>query len=293
MRALLRISIVAVLVNGCSSPTEDPPTNATPAAVAAPVLVEIPSAPNQPRHELERARDIARIDLDAIADRGYVRVLVARSGTHFYTYEDAHSGKAIDTGVALARAFSDRTGRTITPVFLETREADLISHLLAGKGDIAANLLLTFARDEQAAFAPPIRTGIRELVVTSANAPLVSLEDIGTRTIHVRQDSDHHASLLRLNEQLRKIDRPIARIALARQPLTDEDLMERVDKGQIPATIVDDYVFERRRAQLPNVVANPDIAVSQDGSLSWVTRKDAPKLRDFLKEFFSTHRLTF
>lgn len=293
MRALLRISMFAVLVNGCSSPTVAPPTNATPAAVSAPAPSEIPPAPNQPRHDRERARDVALLDLDAIAGRGYIRVLVARSGTHFYTSDDAHSGKAVDTGVALARAFSDQTGRKITPVFIETREADLIPHLLAGKGDIAANLLLTFARDEQVAFAPPIRTGIRELVVTSASAPLVSLEDIGSRTIHVRQDSDHHASLLRLNEQLRKIDRPIARIVLARQTVTDEELMDRVNKGQIPATIVDDYVFERRRAQLPNVVANPDIAVSQDGSLSWVARKDAPKLTGFLKEFFSTHRLTF
>jgi len=290
---LLRISILAVLVNGCSSPAEAPPTNATPGAAVAPALIEIQPAPNQPRHEHERARDDARVDLDAIAERGYIRVLVARSGTHFYTHDDAHSGKAVDTGVALARALSQQVGKNVTPVFIETRERDLIPQLLSGNGDVAANLLLTFARDEQVAFAPPIRTGIRELVVTSSSAPLVSLEDIGTRAIHVRQDSDHHASLLRLNEQLRKIDRPIARIVLARPTLTDEELMEQVNKGQIPATIVDDYVFERRRAQLPKVVANPDIAVSQDGSLSWVSRKDAPQLRDFLKEFFSTHRLTF
>ena len=293
MHALLRISIFAVLVNGCSSPAEAPPTTATPAAATTPALIDIPPAPNQRRHERERARDVARIDLDAIAERGYIRVLVARSATHFYTYEDAHSGKAVDAGVALARAISKQLGKNVTPVFIETREPDLIPHLLTGKGDVAANLLLTFARDEQVAFAPPIRTGIRELVVTSASAPLVSLEDIGTRTVHVRQDSDHHASLLRLNEQLRKIDRPIARIVLARNTLTDEELMEQVSKGQIPATIVDDYVFERRRAQLPNVVANPDIAVSQDGSLSWVTRTDAPQLREFLKQFFTAHRLTF
>jgi len=289
MRALLRISIFAVLVNGCSRPNEVPPTNATPVAVAAPALIEIPPAPNQPGHDRERARDVARIDLDAIAERGYIRVLVARSATHFDTHEGAHSGKAVDTGVALARALSQQVGKTVSPVFIETREPDLIPHLLAGKGDVAANLLLTFARDEQVAFAPPIRTGIRELVVTSASAPLVSLEDIGTRTIYVRQHSDHHASLLRLNEQLRKIDRPVARIVLAPPTVTDGQLMERVNDGQIPATIIDDYAL----TPLPNIAVNPDIAVSQDGSLSWVTRKDAPQLRDFLKEFFSTHRLTF
>ena len=229
------------------------------------------------------------LDLDAIAARGYVRVLVARSGLHFYTSEGAHSGKAVDTGVALARALSEKSGKDVTAVFIETREADLIPGLLAGKGDVAANVLLTFARDEQVAFAPPIRTGIREVIVTSASAPLVSLEDVGARTIHVRQDSDHHASLLRLNEQLRKIDRPIAKIVLAPPSVTDEQLTERVNEGKIPATIVDDYAL----VQLPNIAVNRDIAVSQDGSLSWVSRKDSPQLTEFLKEFFSTHKLTF
>ena len=38
---------------------------------------------------------------------------------------------------------------------------------------------------------------------------------------------------------------------------------------------------------------NRDIAVSQDGVLAWVTRKDAPALTSWLKSFFSTHKLTF
>jgi membrane-bound lytic murein transglycosylase MltF len=293
MRSWLLIVIFASVLGGCTGSRDAAPADATPAAAATPALIDIPSSPNQPGDELERAGEVARLDLDEVTRRGYIRVLVARSATHFYTYEGAHSGRTVDAGVALARALSEQAGKNVTPVFIETREPDLIPHLLAGRGDVAANLLLTFARDEQVAFAPPIRTGIRELVVSSASAPLVSLEDVGTRTIHVRKDSDHHASLLRLNEQLRKIDRPIARIELARQTVTDEQLLQRVNDGQIPATIVDDYVFERLRTRLPNVAVNRDIAVSQDGSLSWVSRKDAPKLTEFLKEFFSTHRLTF
>lgn len=289
MQAWWRLTICAVLMSGCSSPREAAPANASPEPVAAPALTEIRPAPNQLASKLERAGDVALLDLDAIVERGHIRVLVARSGVHFHTYEEAHSGKAVDTGVALARALSGRSGRPVTPIFIDTREADLIPHLLSGKGDVAANLLLTFARDEQVAFAPPILTGIRELVVTAASAPLVSLEDVGTRSIHVRQDSDHHASMLRLNEQLRKIDRPIARIVLALPTVTDQHLIDGVNNGKIAATIVYDYEFR----PLPSVAVNRDVAVSQDGSLSWVSRKDAPKLTEFMKEFFSTHKLTF
>lgn len=288
MRTWPVLAICAV-ISACSGSPEPAPANATPAAVVTPPLIDIPRSPNQLGSKLERGGKLEHLDLDAIADRGYLRVLVARSDLHFYTYEDAHSGKAVDTGVALARVLSVKTGKRVTPVFIETGEVDLIPQLLTGKGDVAANLLLTFARDEQVAFAPPVRTGIREQIVTAASAPLVSLEDVGTRTVHVRQDSDHHTSMLRLNEQLRSIDRPIARIVLAQPNVTDGRLMERVNRGEIPATIVFDYELRT----LPNIHVNRDVAVSQDGSLSWVSRKDAPKLAEFMKEFFTTHKLTF
>jgi membrane-bound lytic murein transglycosylase MltF len=285
MRAVAAIAVLAVL-GACTNAPEPAPANATP---ATPLIIEIPRAPAQPMSD---AGGDGTIDLDAIVERGYLRILVARSGTHFYKHEGAYLGKTVDAGVALAHSMS-RAGKSVKPVFIETHEEDLIPHLLAGKGDVAANLLLTFARDEQVAFAPPIRTGIRELIVTSERAPLVSLEDVGTRTIYVREGSDHHASLLRLNEQLKKIDRPVARIELALPPITDEQLVERVHQGLVPATIVDDYVFARLQKSFPHTVANPDIAVSQDGSLAWVTRKDAPRLIAFMKQFFSTHRLSF
>lgn len=286
MRILLAMTVAAWASSSCSDAPPPVPANKTPEVM----VIQIPQAPAQP---VSGPGADAAIDLDAIVDRGHIRVLVARSGTHFYPHDGGRAGKSVDAGVALARSISDHARKTVTPVFIETHETDLIPHLLAGKGDVAANLLLTFERDDRVAFAPPIRTGIRELVVTAERAPLVSLEDVGTRTIYVREGSDHHASLLRLNEQLRKIDRPGANIVLAVPPITDEQLMERVNEGQIPATLADDYVYARHSPRLPNAVANRDIAVSEGGSLAWVTRKDAPRLMAFMKQFFSTHRLTF
>lgn len=294
MRIAVLVLVIAVALYGCADAPPPPAANIDPAGTpTAPLRSDIPRLNGVASTAPPGADAIALGDLDAIVERGYLRVLVARSGTHFFPHEGGHAGRTVDAGVALTQWLRASRGRTVQPVFIETHEPDLIPHLLAGKGDIAANLLLTFARDDQVAFAPPIRTGIRELVVTPENAPLRSLEDVGERTIHVRDGSDHHASLLRLNEQLRKAGRPAARIVLAQPPITDEQLLDRVHQGHIPATIVDDYVFERQRAAHPNMVANPDIAVSQDGSLSWVTRKDAPQLIALLKEFFAAHRLTF
>ena len=86
-------------------------------------------------------------------------------------------------------------------------------------------------------------------------SPLVSLEDVGGRTIHVRKNSDHHASLIRLNEQLKKINRPPATIVVDDATKTDEDLLDSVNAGRIRATIVDDYVFDRWQSDLLKIAA--------------------------------------
>ena len=289
MRAWPVLVLSVMFLGACTDAPPVAPANVTP---PPPAPIDIQPAGDQPISEREKLEDVALLDLDAIVERGYVRILVTPSRTYFETIDGRHRGRAVDVGVALARALGERRQREVGAVFIATREDQLIPALLAGRGDVAANVLLTFARDEQVAFAPPIKTGIRELVVTPAGAPLVSLEDVGGRAIHVRRNSDHHASLARLNEQLVKINRPPAKIVVSTLP-TDEDLMAAVNSGTVPATIVDDYIFEQRRDEFPRISANRDIAVSQDGSLSWVTRKDAPKLREALTSFFTTHHLTF
>jgi membrane-bound lytic murein transglycosylase MltF len=281
---------LCAIIGACSAPREAAPAKAAP---ELPALTEIGPAPHQPISERERSSETATPDIDAIVERGYVRILVPPSRTHFETVDGRHRGKAVDVGVALAGSLGKAHAREIAAVFIATREEQLIPSLLAGKGDIAANVLLTFERDEQVAFAPPITTGIRELVVTRSDKPLVSLEDVGGRTIHVRKDSDHHASLLRLNAQLKSINRAPARIVAESTASGVEDLLAKVNDGSVPATLADDYIFDLWKKEFPNINANRDVAVSQDGSRSWVTRKDAPNLTALLKEFFSTHKLTF
>jgi membrane-bound lytic murein transglycosylase MltF len=284
---------LCVLLASCGqpSPPAPPSGNSSPASPESLDLIDIPLAPDQPISELERASETAKLDFDAIAARGYIRILVSPSRTYFETVDGRHHGRAVDIGVELASAIGQRTGTVVTAVFIPTPEHELIPKLLAGGGDVAANLLLTFERDDQVAFAPPIKTGIREIVVTGSTKPLISLEDVGGREIHVRPGTDHLASLQRLNTQLKGINRPPARIVIDRAQPTDEGLLSAVNAGSVPATIVDDYIFDLWKGQFPKTAANRDVSVSQDGSLSWVTRKDTPQLVVFLREFFTTHRI--
>jgi len=299
--ALRRVALAAaVLFLPACGGTGEPPAaepKSAPATAATPerkVIEEAVAEAAPTAGSLAAARLPARGDLDAMAARGYLRVLVAPSRTYYFIDNNRQRGATYDTGVAFARFVTARLGSgqpSIAVVFIPTPEGALVNDLLAGRGDIAANLRHTFARDDQVAFATPTLTGIRELVITgSGQRPLVSLEDVGGRAIHVRKSSDHHASLIRLNDQLKKISRPPSRIVFADEGLTDEDLLDRVNEGTFPATLADDYVFDARGRELTSTVANKDVAVSQDGVIAWVTRKDSPHLLAAINAFFAAHK---
>jgi ABC-type amino acid transport substrate-binding protein len=289
----MRIIGVLVAFSLAAACSESSPNTSTAARASTPASTEIPPAAEQPVDKREKISKPFLGDLDGVIERGYIRILVAPSRTHFQTVDGRHQGRAVDAGVALAQKLTEQANKEIFPVFIETPDDQLVKALLAGRGDIAANLLLTFERDEQVAFAPPIKTGIRELVVTDAN-PLKSLEDVGGRLISVRKNSDHHLSLIRLNEQLQNNSRRQAVIVFDAKAKTEEDLLDSVNAGRIRATVVHDYIYDRWRRDLLKVATtNRDVAVSQDGAISWVSRKDAPLLITFLKEFFSAHTLSF
>lgn len=285
-----------VIVSACAGPEPARPAAAN-ASAPAPALVDIPRAagrPNAADGDM-RALEPYTGDLDALVERGTIRVLVGPSRTHFQVVNGRQRGRTVDAVAAFEQFLNQRIApRSVSVILVPSSETSLVADVIAGQADIAASLLRTFERDDQVAFAKPWRTGVRELVVTGPGAPpLVSLEDVGGRTIHVRRNSDHHASLLRLNDQLKKIDRPPARMVLAAESQTDEDLLELVNSGRIPATLVDDYLYDVWRATFDKSTANRDIAVSQDGEIAWVTRKESAKLLQMINEFFSTHRLSF
>ena len=255
MRAWPLFAILGMLLSSCTQTPAPPSANTTPAA-PTPSPIDAAAIPAQIRVLAARGRDTAR------------------------------------TAASLQQWINERIApKKIAVVVVETPEDALIRDLVAGKGEVAADVLLSFERDDQVAFAKPIATGIREVIVTGPKEhPLVSLEDVGRRRIYIRKASDHYASLTRLNEQLTKIARPPAQIVIAPAAQTDEELIKQVSAGIIPATAAYDNEFRACCAALPGLNVNADVAVSQDGSQSWVTRKDAPQILAILNAFFGLTR---
>jgi membrane-bound lytic murein transglycosylase MltF len=75
----------------------------------------------------------------------------------------------------------------------------------------------------------------------------------------------------------------------ADEQLEDEDLLEMVNAGAIPAIVVDQHIAEPWAKLLPNVVLAPEAAVNTEGRIAWAVRKECPRLRAVVDEFVRTH----
>jgi membrane-bound lytic murein transglycosylase MltF len=281
--------VLLMALSACGSPEPARDRRPSPAIAPTPAPpVETAPEPAPAKTEIAQWSRPTTGDLDAMQARGLVRILVPVSRTTYYVENGLQHGATFSAGKAFERYL--RTGPSgspaLTVVFIPTRADDLVTALNAGRGDIVADLIVAPDRDPPPVATVPALANIRELVVTGAGVPpLVSLEDLEGRQIHVAKNSRHEASLALVNQRLAQIGKKGCTIVTVDPSLTDEDLLARVDEGRIPATVVNSHIFAAWRRAFERLAVNEDVAVSQDAVLAWAVRTDSPRLLAALKSF--------
>ena len=121
---------------------------------------------------------------------------------------------------------------------IPTARDKLFSGLVDGRGDIAlGNLTITPERLKIVDFSDPFAIGVREIVVAGQNAPVLeSLDDLAGQEVVVRPSSSYYESLVELNASLKKNSKKPVKLIPADDSLEDEDLLEMVNAGLLPAT---------------------------------------------------------
>ena len=110
---------------------------------------------------------------------------------------------------------------------------------------VAAMVTVRPELEKLAAFSVPTRTNVNEVVVTGPGAPpIASVDDLAGQEVFVRKGSIYEESLVRLNEQLKARGKPAVVIDEAPDVLEDDDVLEMVNAGLVPITVVDDYLAE-------------------------------------------------
>ncbi len=70
--------------------------------------------------------------------------------------------------------------------------------------------------------------------------------------------------------------------------LTEEDLLEMVNAGLVPATVSFNFRAQLWSRVFPNIVATPAV-LKDDGQLGWAMRKGSPQLKAVMDDFVKTH----
>ncbi len=172
-------------------------------------------------------------------------------------------------------------------IFVPVARDQLLSALVAGRGDIvAANLTVTGERQQQADFTTPLYSNVQELLLSGPVSPEVSnLEQLSGKKVFVRPSSSYYQSLLALNAHFAKVSRLPIIIEVAPESLEDEDLIEMLNAGLIPLTVVDRHKALFWKQIFPKIQVHQNIVLRKDASIGWAVRKNSPQLLASLNRF--------
>jgi membrane-bound lytic murein transglycosylase MltF len=235
-------------------------------------------------------------DLDGMVERGVVRALVVYTLGQYFLDGATQRGITYEALTEFEKYLNQRLGRGTVkvPVLIVPVERDEIFPALErGLGDLAAaNLTITQSRLEKVDFSSPFLTGVSELVVTgpAAASQPTSLDDLAGSEIHVRRSSSYWRSLEKLNDDFRSRGLKPVDVVPAEDFLQDEDLLEMVNAGLLPAIIVDSHKAQFWSQIFPNITVHEDLAVRTGGEIAWAFRKNSPQLAEVVNAFVAKHK---
>jgi membrane-bound lytic murein transglycosylase MltF len=235
-------------------------------------------------------------DLDEMVKRREIRALVVPSRSGFFYDKGQPEGIYYEALEAFQRFVNTKykTGNLkVNVTYIPVRPEQLENALLEGVGDVIAyGVIVTPEREKKVSFTSPIDSKVKQVVVSGAKAPVItSLDDLGGKEIYVNPLTVYYDTLVHVSESLQKQGKPPILLKKADPNLTDEDLLEMVNAGLIPATATINIRADFWSKVLPHLVLHPDVVLKEDGQLAWATRQDSPHLTQLLDDFVREHTL--
>jgi len=237
-------------------------------------------------------------DLDEIIKRRAVRLGVTFNRTFYFVDRGVQRGIAYEYGrlmeTRLNKRFKTGISDKIHVIFVPLPREMLPSALTEGKVDlVAAQLPVTPELKRFVDFSDPTRTNVNQILVTGpgASPPIGSVDDLSGREVFARELGGYRQSMLTLNEKFRARGMPPAKVRAPPPNLEDDDLLEMVNAGLIPAIVVDDYLAGFWKKVFPNLVVHDSIPLRTGGTLGVATRKNNPKLVAALNTFMGNYGL--
>ena len=264
-----------------------------------PVVVsdEITQTPEAPLEDVWPALSAARLgDLDAMVDRGEIRVLTTFTLGSYFIDRGQQRGTVYKMSQILEKYVRDKLGkkgRLLKVTIIPVRRDQLLPFLNAGHGDIAfANLTITPERSKVVDFTIPFTTKFRELLVTGPSAPeITEVVDLAGKEIVVPRASSYYESISELNEKFVREGLAPIKVTASDPRLEAEDILEMMSAGLLPATVVDEHRVRVWAKVFTNLSVHEDIVLRQNSAIALAMRKESPQLKEMLDGYVHENRV--
>lgn len=236
-------------------------------------------------------------DLFEMIDRGFVRVAVTYSKTHYFLDEGRQYGLTYEVLREFERYLngrykSRRKGKSLSVLPIPVPRDELIPKLAQGHFDLAvANLTITPERSALVEFSIPTIRDTSEVIVSSKAAPrLDSLEALSGKSVMVRASSSFYEHLKAVNQELGEKGLMAIKIVEADEHLETEDLIEMANADLIDYTVADLHIARLWVQIFDNIRVYERLKIARDTDIAWALRKDMPNLRFEVNRFLKKHR---
>jgi membrane-bound lytic murein transglycosylase MltF len=158
-----------------------------------------------------------------------------------------------------------------------------------GVGDfVAYSLVVTPQRQQQVTFTVPLETNAQQVLVTGQNfGRVTSVDDLGGKEIYANPVTVPYQALKEANNKLKKAGKPLIVIKPADEYLSEEDLIQMVNAGLLPATVADSSKAKLWAQVLHNLTVHSDVVLASGEQTAWALRKNNPQLKQLLDEFIA------
>jgi membrane-bound lytic murein transglycosylase MltF len=233
-------------------------------------------------------------DFDAMVKRRAIRVGVTFNRTHYFIDRGQERGITYESLKSFENDLNTdlKTGNLKVHMVIVPMSRDQLHPALAsGQIDmVAAMVTVTPEREKLVAFSEPTRTNVSQVVVTGPGAPrIATVDDLAGQEVFVRKGGIYEESLVGLNAQLKARGKPAVVILESPAALEDDDVLEMVNAGLAPITVVDDYLADFWSKVFTDLTVHKDVTLRTGGSLAVAFRKENPKLREVVNTWIRKH----
>ena len=244
-----------------------------------------------PVEAFQQAREVR--DLADIRRVGELRVLINQSRNSSGEVKD----QAIGVEYVRLRSFEQYLNRDPGKPQIRLRlipkpKDQLLGALRRGEGDLVApGERMPRGGKQDVVGGRPVVDDVRLLLVGRKGGPAYrSLDQLSGRSIALSAGSAAGPVLSRINRDLLARNKAPVVIEWVDPTLAVEDVLEMVQAGIFPATVVEETIARRWAKVMPKLRIDPKIAFGEPDDMNWYTARKAPMLRAGIDRFLKDYR---